>query len=113
MTQATPLTKSRWFPLVLGLGSFVLFIVAVELLICAGAINRFIVPMPSEIIRAFPRIVTEEHVLLRFRDTAIEALAASVLVALFGVAGGGLLYQFRPLRHAVGTWGAAMARSGE
>jgi NitT/TauT family transport system permease protein len=109
MTQATPLTKSRWFPLVLGLGSFVLFIVAVELLIRIGAINRFIVPMPSEILRAFPRIILEEHVLSRFLLTAGEAFSASILVALFGVAGGVLLYQFRLLRAATETWVAAMA----
>src|SRR5436189_263794 len=88
MTQATPLTKSHWFPLALGLGSFVLFIVAVELLIRIGAINRFIVPMPSEILRAFPRVVLEEDVLSRFLLTAGEAFSASILVALSGVAGG-------------------------
>ncbi len=29
-----------------------------------GLINRFIVPMPSEILAAFPRVIIEEHVLL-------------------------------------------------
>jgi NitT/TauT family transport system permease protein len=109
MTQSVALTKSRWFPLALGLGSFVVFIVLVELLIRLGAINRFIVPMPSDIVRAFPRIILEEDVLARFMLTAGEAFSASILVALFGVAGGVLLYQFRLLREATETWVAAMA----
>jgi NitT/TauT family transport system permease protein len=109
MTQAVPITKSRWFPLALGLGSFIVLIVAIELLIRVGLINRFIVPMPTEIFLAFPRIILEEQVLSRFLLTAGEALSASVLVALFGVAGGVLLYQFRLLREATETWVAAMA----
>src|SRR5262245_8765844 len=109
MTLTAALTKSRWFPLALGLGSFAVFIVAIELLIRAGLINRFIVPMPTEIFRAFPRIILEEQVLERFLLTAGEAFSASVLVAVFGIAGGVLLYQFRLLRAATETWVAAMA----
>jgi NitT/TauT family transport system permease protein len=109
MTQSVALAKSRWFPPALGLGSFVVFIVLVELLIRLGAINRFIVPMPSDIVRAFPRIILEEDVLSRFMLTAGEAVSASILVAVFGVAGGVLLYQFRLLREATETWVAAMA----
>jgi ABC-type nitrate/sulfonate/bicarbonate transport system permease component len=83
-TTAT-LAKHRGFPLALGLGSFLLVIALVEVLIRVGLINRFIVPMPSEIIMAFPRIVLEEHVLTRFLDTAVEAFSASVLVTVFGI----------------------------
>jgi NitT/TauT family transport system permease protein len=83
--------------------------VLIEVLIRVGVINRFIVPMPSEIFMAFPRVVAEEHVLLRFRDTAIEAFSASILVTVFGVSGGVLLYQFRLLRAATETWVAAVA----
>ena len=46
--------RSRYGPALIGLGSFVAFIVLVELLIRVGLINRFIVPMPSDIIAAFP-----------------------------------------------------------
>jgi NitT/TauT family transport system permease protein len=109
MNRVASVTNSRAFALLLGLGTIVGFIVVIELLIRVGLINRFIVPMPTEIIRAFPRIILEEHVLSRFLLTAGEALAASVLVALFGVAGGVLLYQFRLLRDATETWVAAMA----
>ncbi len=49
--------RSRYGPALIGLGSFVAFIVLVELLIRVGLINRFIVPMPSDIIAAFPRVI--------------------------------------------------------
>ena len=67
--------RSRYGPALIGLGSFVAFIVLVELLIRVGLINRFIVPMPSDIIAAFPRVIEEEQVLHRFVLTATEALS--------------------------------------
>ena len=108
MSTAT-LAKSRWLPIALGLGSLAVVIVLVEALIRLGWINRFIVPMPSEIFLAFPRVVREEDVVSRFLLTAGEAFSASILVTLFGVAGGVLLHQFRLLRQATETWVAAMA----
>ena len=108
-SQSIALTKSRWFPGALGIGSFIGFILAIELLIRVGLINRFIVPMPSEIVSAFPRVIVEEHVLSRFLLTAAESLAASILVTIFGIAGGVLLHQFRLLRAATETWVAAVA----
>ena len=109
MTASVAMTKSRWFPITLGFGSFAGVILLVEILIRIGVINRFIVPMPSEIFKAFPRVVAEENVLARFRDTAVEAFSASILVSLVGVASGVLLYQFRLLRAATETWVAAIA----
>jgi NitT/TauT family transport system permease protein len=122
-TQA--ITKARWFPAVLGIGSVVGAVLLVELLIrmCQVdlafgmsenpvrfcPINRFIMPMPSEILLAFPRVILEEDVLSRFLLTAAEAFSASILVTIFGVAGGVLLYQFRLLREATETWVAAVA----
>ena len=79
---------------------------------CSSAsalINRFIVPMPSDIIAAFPRVIVEEHVLHRFLLTASEAFSASILVTIVGVAGGVLLYRYRLLRLATETWVAAIA----
>jgi NitT/TauT family transport system permease protein len=107
--SAQSITRARWFPAVLGFGSVVVTIALLELLIRIGLVNRFIVPMPSEIFWAFPRVIMEEHVLSRFLLTAGEALAASVLVTIAGVAGGVLLYQFRLLRDATETWVAAVA----
>ena len=101
--------KSRWLPAALGIGSIALVIAFIEALIRLGLINRFIVPMPSEIFLAFPRIVVEENVLSRFTLTISEALSASVLVAIFGIAGGVLLHHFKLLRQATETWVAAIA----
>ena len=106
---AVALARTRFAPAALGLFSFVVLIALVELLIRIGLINRFIVPMPSDIIAAFPRVVVEEHVLQRFLLTASEAFSASILVTIFGVAGGVLLHRYRLLRLATETWVAAFA----
>jgi NitT/TauT family transport system permease protein len=108
MTAAT-LAKDRYFPATLGLISFVAFVVLIELFIRVGLINRFIVPLPSDIIAAFPRVIVEEHVLDRFLLTAGEAFTASILVAIFGVAGGVMLHRYHLLRLATETWVAAVA----
>ena len=103
------LAKRRYAPAALGLLSFVGVLVIVELLIRVNVINRFIVPMPSDIIAAFPRVILEEDVLHRFVLTATEAFSASILVTIFGVAGGVLLYRYHLLRLATETWVAAVA----
>jgi NitT/TauT family transport system permease protein len=106
---ARAITNTRWFPAVLGFGTVFAAALLVELLIRLGLINRFIVPLPSDILAALPRVIIEEHVLSRFLLTAAEAFSASILVTIFGVAGGVLLYQFRLLREATETWVAAVA----
>jgi NitT/TauT family transport system permease protein len=103
------LAKNRFFPAALGIGSMVAFVALVELLIRIGVINRFIVPMPSDIIAAFPRVIVEEHVLQRFLLTAGEAFSASILVTIVGVAGGVMLHRYHLLRLATETWVAAVA----
>ena len=108
MTAAT-LAKNRYFPAALGLTSFVAFVALIELLIRVGVINRFIVPLPSDIVAAFPRVIVEEHVLDRFLLTAGEAFSASILVTIFGVAGGVVLHRYHLLRLATETWVAAVA----
>src|SRR5262249_40276974 len=107
MTAA--LARNRYVPAAIGTGSLVVLLALIELLIRIGLINRFIVPMPSEIIAAFPRVITEENVLQRFLLTAGEAFSASILVTVFGVAGGVLLYRYYLLRLATETWVAAVA----
>ena len=89
--------------------SLIAAIAAIEVLIRAAVINRFIVPLPSEIIAAIPRIVVEENVLHRFAQTAQEVLWASLLLAAVGIMLGALLYRFRLLRLACETWVAAFA----
>jgi NitT/TauT family transport system permease protein len=122
--SAVALGRSRYFPAVLGLGSLAAVLIVLEGLIrlCdvglwQGAqgpvsvclVNPFIIPLPSDVFWSVKRIVMEEHVLDRFLLTAGEALAASVPVTIFGVAGGVLLYRFRLLRLATETWVAAIA----
>jgi NitT/TauT family transport system permease protein len=130
--------KDRLLPALLGIGSIATAIALIEVLIRVGVINRFIVPLPSEIFGAIPRIIREGDVLIpacaidwwaagdrwqsmsmagafecarhsRFALTTFEAFSASVLVAAFGIAGGALLYRFRLLRQATETWVAAIA----
>jgi ABC-type nitrate/sulfonate/bicarbonate transport system permease component len=109
MSAAVALARNRYAPTVVGFLSFVALVATVELLIRVGIINRFIVPLPSDVIAAFPRIIAEEDVLSRFLLTAGEAFSASVLVTIFGVTGGVLLHRYRLLRHATETWVAAVA----
>ncbi|HEX2655415.1 MAG TPA: ABC transporter permease subunit [Xanthobacteraceae bacterium] len=99
----------KYVPFGLGLVTLAIFVLAIELLIRFGAINRFIVPLPSEIAGSFGRVVTEENILERFLLTAGEALAAGLLLTVIGIAGGVLLYKFRLLRLACETWVAALA----
>jgi NitT/TauT family transport system permease protein len=109
MTRPVPFSQSRYFPAVLGLGSCIAVLLAVEVLIHLDILNRFIIPPPTDVLAALPRVIVEEHVVSRFLQTAGEVLAASVLVTVFGVAGGVLLYQFGLLRRATETWVAAVA----
>jgi ABC-type nitrate/sulfonate/bicarbonate transport system permease component len=96
-------------PRTVGVITTLAVIALVELLIRVGAINRYIVPLPSQIVAALPRIVAEENVLHRFAQTMQELLWASLLLALTGIALGALLYRFRLLRAACETWVAAFA----
>jgi len=108
MTSAA-FPRSRYVPTLLGLASIVTFVALIEHLIRIGLINRYIVPLPTDIMAAFPRVVLEENVLQRFLLTAAEAFSASILVTLVGVAGGVLLHRYRLLRLATETWVAAVA----
>ena len=102
-------TRSRNGARFVGAATLVAAIALIELLIRAGAINRFIVPLPSQILAAIPRIVIEENVLHRFWQTTQEVLWASLLLAVVGIALGALLHRFRLLRLACETWVGALA----
>src|SRR3982751_2007362 len=93
----------------LGLGALILFVLVIEVLIRLNVVNRFIVPMPSQIAGAFERVILEEDIPHRFLVTAREALWAALLLAVFGIGIGVLLYRVRLLRDATETWVAAMA----
>jgi ABC-type nitrate/sulfonate/bicarbonate transport system permease component len=107
--NAAALAKTRIFPPLLGLAVLIVAIALVEVLIRAGAINRFIVPLPSEIVASFKRVIVEEGIPGRFWLTLTEAFWAAILLTLFGVGIGVLLHRVRILRLATETWVAAFA----
>jgi ABC-type nitrate/sulfonate/bicarbonate transport system permease component len=92
-----------------GVATTIAAIAVVELLIRAGAVNRFIVPLPSEILAAIPRIVVEENVLRRFWQTTQEVLWASLLLTFIGISFGVLLYRYTLLRLACESSVGALA----
>jgi NitT/TauT family transport system permease protein len=104
-----PSGTQRWLPTAVGVSSIVIILAVIEALIRAGLINRFIVPLPSEVIASFGRVILEENILRRFLLTAWECLASGVLLTVFGVAIGVLLHQVKLFRLACETWVAAFA----
>ena len=101
--------RERVAPAALGLATLVACLIFAELAIRAGLVNRFIVPLPTEVGAALKRIVVEEDVARRFRQTCFEAFVAGAMITLIGVAIGVLLHRFALLREATETWVAALA----
>ena len=108
MTAHTQILR-QVVPIAFGSACLGAFIVLIEVLIKHGWINRFIVPLPSEIFGSFGRIIVEEDVPSRFLLTAGEALAASLLLTIVGISLGVLLHRVQLVRLATETWIAAMA----
>jgi len=104
-----PLSEAKWLPATLGLGALGTTLALIELAIRIEWVSRFIVPLPSDVLMSFERIIREEDVLSRFLATAGEALAAALLVSLIGVALGALLHGNRLLRRACESWVAGLA----
>jgi NitT/TauT family transport system permease protein len=107
--MAAPTRFDRLAPPLFGLFSIAFILAAIEGLIRAGLINRFIVPLPSEVAASFGRVIAEEDILHRFLLTAWECLAAGILLTIFGIAIGVLLHRVQLLRLACETWVAAFA----
>ena len=99
----------RAVPIAFGIACLLALIALVEVLIRIGWINAFIVPLPSAIVMSFRRIMVEEDVLPRFMLTCGEALAASLMLSVVGIALGVLLHRSRQVRLATETWVAALA----
>jgi ABC-type nitrate/sulfonate/bicarbonate transport system permease component len=78
-------------------------------LVRTGAINPFIVPLPSEVVLSFKRVIVDENILPRFMATCEEALVASVMLSVVGISLGVLLHRKRIVRLAIETWVAALA----
>lgn len=107
--SAVPFTRRSYAPALVGFGSLLIAIAAVEILIRAGLLNRHIVPMPSQIAAAFERVILEEHIIERFFLTLKECVTAAALLAVFGISIGILLHKVDILRRATETWVAAAA----
>lgn len=99
----------RLVPFGFGIACLLALLALVELLIRNGFINPFIVPLPTDIALSFERIFTEEHVFSRFMLTFGEAMAATLMLSVVGIAFGALLHRVRIVRLATETWIAAMA----
>jgi NitT/TauT family transport system permease protein len=104
-----PAKMLRAAPALTGLASLTGLLLAAEALIRVGAVSRYVVPLPSEVAAALPRIVAEEDVAGRFLTTAGEAAAAGLLLAAVGIPLGVLLYRWRIVCAAVESWVGAMA----
>jgi NitT/TauT family transport system permease protein len=102
-------TRSSWGAVGFGFATLVAATLVVEWMLRIGLLNRYIVPLPSEVLASFPRIVVEEHIAARFLTTFMECLYAMLLVTVLGVLTGMLLYRFTALRAATETWVAAIA----
>ena len=96
-------------PALVGLASLAALAAAAEALIRIGAISRHVVPLPSEVMAALPRILAEEDVFGRFLTTAGEAAAAGLLLAAVGIPLGVFLYRQRIVCAAMESWVGAMA----
>jgi NitT/TauT family transport system permease protein len=96
-------------PTMVGASSLIGLLAAVEALIRAGLINRHVVPLPSQVVAALPRIIAEEDILGRFLMTAGEAAAAGLLLVAVAIPTGVLLPRARLLCEAVESWMGAMA----
>jgi ABC-type nitrate/sulfonate/bicarbonate transport system permease component len=96
-------------PVTFGAVCLLALVALVELLVRTGNINPFIVPKPTEIVWSFERIILEEHILPRFLLTCGEALAATLMLSIVGIAFGVLLHRNRLIRLATLTWVGALA----
>ena len=96
-------------PVAFGIVCLLALLAVIEVLVRTGAINGFIVPLPSEVVWSFKRIVIDENILPRFLLTCGEALTASLMLSVVGIALGVLLHRKRIVRLATETWVAAFA----
>ncbi len=99
----------RHTPELFGLATLLVCVLGFEALIRGGVVNRYIIPPPSDILLAFERVIVEENILARCRDTAFEMLVAGGASVLVGVPIGVLLYRSALWRRAMEDWIGALA----
>ncbi|MGC1465065.1 MAG: ABC transporter permease subunit [Pseudolabrys sp.] len=107
---ATPARAANpYAPRLVGAGTVIVALLAIEGIIRLGWISQFIVPPPSEIAGSFGRLFLEEHIVRRFFYTVGECLIAGVMITICGVGIGVLMHRFKLLQQACETWVAALA----
>nr|WP_099059849.1 ABC transporter permease subunit [Rhizobium sp. ACO-34A] len=82
---------------------------AVEILVRTEMLNPYIIPPPSDVFRAVPRLVAEHGILLRVAQTAYEVVATGLLVCVVGIPIGVVMNAWRSVRDALEAWTAALA----
>ena len=92
--------RSPYIAPAISLGTIVGALAVMQGLIVAGIINPDIVPLPTDILASFERVVVEEGIPGRFAVTVGETLAAGLLIMFVGVPVGLLLYRLARLREA-------------
>ncbi len=92
-----------------GVLSLIAAAAALQALIVADVISRYVVPPPSDVVVAIGRIVREEHVVARFLLTSGETFGAGLLIVAVGVPIGFWLHRSVLARRAFETWVAAWA----
>ncbi len=107
--MTTSFRRRDYRPAALAWASLILVFCLVEALIRTGVLSVYVVPLPSSIVAAIPRVVAEESIGRRLLLTGGEALGASVLLIVVGTGLGILLYRSRLVRAATENWIAAFA----
>ncbi len=96
-------------PAITGIATIIGAFAVLEGMLRAGLLNRYIIPLPSEVLASFERVVLEEHIPQRFAQTLGVAFGAGLLSATFGFLIGVVLDRIQILERAVGVWVAAFA----
>jgi len=102
-------TRSPYLAPVISLGTIVGALAVMQGLITAEIVSPYVVPLPTDILASFERVVVEEGIAGRFAVTVGETLAAGLLIVLVGIPIGLLLYRFARLRTAFEPWLATIA----
>ncbi len=100
-----PPRAAPWF----GVGCILLALVLLQGAIEAGWVDVYIVPLPSDMLAALPRLVADENVVGRFAITFGETLASGLLALVVGVALGMALQHWPRLLLAFESWFALLA----
>lgn len=80
---------------------------AVQLLLLAGVISVYVMPLPSDVLAALLRVVLDEHVPMRFLLTTAEIAASGALILIVSVPLAFLLRTVPTWRLAFEPWIAA------